>query len=97
MPFVDGETLRDRLAREGELSIDDALRIAREVADGLAYAHGAGVVHRDIKPGNILPAGGHATVADFGIARSVERAGGDGAATSETPRRSHERLERRKG
>ncbi|MGD8321839.1 MAG: serine/threonine-protein kinase, partial [Gemmatimonadota bacterium] len=77
MPFVDGETLRDRLAREGELSIDDALRIAREVADGLAYAHGAGVVHRDIKPGNILLAGGHATVADFGIARSVERAGGD--------------------
>ncbi|MCG6955668.1 MAG: serine/threonine protein kinase [Gemmatimonadetes bacterium] len=77
MPFVDGETLRDRLAREGQLPVDDALGIAREVADGLAYAHRAGVIHRDIKPANILLAGTHATLADFGIARSVERAGGE--------------------
>ena len=76
MPFVDGETLRDRLGREGQLAIEDALRITREVADGLAHAHRSGVVHRDIKPGNILLAGAHATLADFGIARSVERAGG---------------------
>ncbi|NIQ57194.1 MAG: protein kinase, partial [Gammaproteobacteria bacterium] len=77
MPFVEGETLRDRLAREGQLPIDDALAIVREVADGLAWAHRAGVVHRDIKPGNILLAGGHATVADFGIARGVQQAGGE--------------------
>jgi tetratricopeptide (TPR) repeat protein len=74
MPFVEGESLRDRLKREGALPLDDSLRIAREVADALAYAHSQGVVHRDVKPGNILLVGGHAVVADFGIAMAT---GGD--------------------
>ena len=68
MPYVEGESLRERLRREGPLPVDEALRIAREVADALSYAHSQGVVHRDIKPGNILLVGGHAVVADFGIA-----------------------------
>ena len=72
MPFVEGESLRDLLAREGELPVDDALRITREVADALGYAHTHGVVHRDIKPENILLQGGHALVADFGIARAFD-------------------------
>ena len=76
MPFVDGESLRDRLDREKQLPIEDALRIAREVADALEYAHKQGVVHRDIKPENILLQGGHAAVADFGIALAVQSAGG---------------------
>jgi serine/threonine-protein kinase len=71
MPLVDGESLRDRLNREKRLPIDDALRIAREVADALGYAHERGIAHRDIKPENILLEGGHAVVADFGIARTV--------------------------
>jgi len=76
MPVVDGESLRDRLHRERQLSIDEAIRIATEVADALAYAHSLGVVHRDIKPENILFAAGHAVVSDFGIARAVSAAGG---------------------
>ncbi len=76
MPFVEGETLRDRLTRERQLPIDDALRIAREAGDALAYAHDHGIVHRDIKPENILLQGGHALVADFGIALAVQQAGG---------------------
>src|SRR5215208_2761007 len=76
MPFVEGETLRGRLEREKHLPIGDALRIATEVADALHYAHGRGVVHRDIKPENILLQGGHALVADFGIALAVQQAGG---------------------
>src|SRR6185295_11516672 len=68
MPYVAGETLRSRLERERQLSIDAALRIAREVADALQAAHSAGIIHRDIKPENILLQGGHALVADFGIA-----------------------------
>ena len=73
MPYVEGESLRERLRREGgPLPIDEALRIAREVADGLHYAHGHGVIHRDIKPENILLAAGHALIADFGIARALE-------------------------
>ena len=76
MPFVDGETLRDRLVRDKQLPIDDAVRIAHEVADALAYAHAQGVIHRDIKPENILLHGGHALVADFGIALAVQGAGG---------------------
>ena len=76
MPYVRGETLRGRLDRERQLPIDDALRIAREVADALAHAHGLGVIHRDIKPENILLQGGHALVADFGIALAVQQAGG---------------------
>jgi len=74
MPFVDGETLRARLNREGRLALGDAVRIGREVADALAYAHRRGVVHRDIKPENILLAEGHAFVADFGIARALDTA-----------------------
>jgi dienelactone hydrolase len=68
MPCVEGETLRERLHREAPLPLHDALKIAREMADALHYAHNAGVVHRDIKPENTLLAGGHARVADFGIA-----------------------------
>jgi eukaryotic-like serine/threonine-protein kinase len=76
MPYVEGESLRDRLLRERQLSIEDALRIAAEVLAALAYAHGRGVIHRDIKPENILLAHGAAVVADFGIARAVTAAGG---------------------
>jgi len=77
MPLVEGESLRDRLEREKQFPIADALRIAAEVADALSYAHARGVVHRDIKPENILLEGGHAVVADFGIARAVSAAGGE--------------------
>ncbi len=76
MPFVEGESLRDRLTRETQLAIDDALRLTREVVDALSYAHGLGVIHRDIKPENLLLSGGHALVADFGIAKAVTEAGG---------------------
>ncbi|HTL05981.1 MAG TPA: serine/threonine-protein kinase, partial [Gemmatimonadales bacterium] len=76
MPFVQGESLRDRLNREHQLPVEDAVRIAREVADALEYAHGHGVIHRDIKPENILLHGGHAQVADFGIALAVSRSDG---------------------
>ena len=76
MPFIDGETLRDKLNRETQLGVDEAVRIAREVADALDYAHRHGVIHRDIKPENILLQGGHAVVADFGIALAVQSAGG---------------------
>src|SRR5688500_5579325 len=72
MPFVEGESLRDRLRRERQLPVEDALRIAREAAQGLQYAHGHGVIHRDIKPENLLlTADGNTLVADFGIARNV--------------------------
>ena len=77
MPYVEGESLRDRLDREKQLPLDDALRIAREVADALSYAHARAVIHRDIKPENILLESGHAVVADFGIARAVSAAGGE--------------------
>ncbi|MGD9525050.1 MAG: protein kinase [Gemmatimonadales bacterium] len=76
MPLVTGETLRDRLTREQQLPVDDAVLIARGVADALGYAHELGVIHRDIKPENILLQGGHALVADFGIALAVQTAGG---------------------
>jgi serine/threonine-protein kinase len=76
MPYVEGETLRDRLVRERQLPVDDALRIVQDVADGLSYAHSLGVVHRDIKPENILFMGGHAVVADFGVATAIGAAGG---------------------
>ena len=75
MPFIQGETLADLLAREQELPIPQALQIAREVAEALAYAHSYGVIHRDIKPANIMLSGGHAVVADFGIAHALAEAG----------------------
>jgi dienelactone hydrolase len=75
MPYVEGETLRARLNREGQLPLDDALRIARDVAAALHHAHGHGVIHRDVKPENVLLSGGEAVVADFGIARAVREAG----------------------
>src|SRR6187397_2017164 len=76
MPFVEGESLRDRLAREKQLPVGDAVRIATEVASALDYAHRHGVIHRDIKPENILLNDGSALVADFGIALAVSTAGG---------------------
>ena len=77
MPYVDGETLRDRLNRENQLPIEDAVGIACEVADALAGAHAQGVVHRDIKPENVLLSGGHALITDFGIARALTTASSD--------------------
>jgi len=77
MPYVEGESLRTRLDSEGQLPVVEAVRLAREVADALEHAHAHGVVHRDIKPENILLSGGHARVADFGIAKAVEAAGGE--------------------
>jgi serine/threonine-protein kinase len=77
MPFVEGESLRDRLDRETRLPAGEAIRIACEVADALAYAHDQGLIHRDIKPENILLQAGHALVSDFGIARAVSAADGD--------------------
>ncbi len=77
MPFVDGESLRDRLNREKQLPLEDALQIARDVAEALHSAHTHDVVHRDIKPENILLEEGHAVVADFGVARAIRAAGGE--------------------
>src|SRR5439155_14524267 len=77
MPFVQGESLRDRLNREPQLPIEEAVRIAREVATALSHAHSQDVVHRDIKPENILLSGGEAVVADFGIARAIVAAGAE--------------------
>jgi serine/threonine-protein kinase len=74
MPYVDGESLRHRLRREIQMPVEEALRIAREVAEALSYAHQRGIVHRDIKPENILLEGDHAFVADFGVARAIETA-----------------------
>jgi serine/threonine protein kinase len=71
MPYVEGETLRHRIQREGQLPVSDSLAIAAQVADALSFAHGRGIVHRDIKPENILLEAGHAVVADFGIAKAL--------------------------
>jgi serine/threonine-protein kinase len=76
MPHVRGETLRARLEAEGRLPIRDAIRITCQVAEALDYAHRHGVIHRDVKPENIILSGGHALVADFGIARSIGLASG---------------------
>ena len=82
MPFVPGESLRGRLARERRLHTDDALRLTREIASALGFAHQQGIVHRDIKPENILLADGIALVADFGIARALRSSRENGNATS---------------
>jgi hypothetical protein len=74
MPFIEGESLRDRLRRDGRLPVAAALHVATEIADALAYAHGRGVIHRDIKPANVLIDSGHAVVTDFGIARALHDA-----------------------
>ncbi|HWA58611.1 MAG TPA: protein kinase [Gemmatimonadales bacterium] len=76
MPFVEGESLRDRLTRDGKVPFDEAVALLREIASALGYAHAQGIVHRDIKPENILLSGGHAVVADFGIARALRVAAG---------------------
>jgi serine/threonine protein kinase/tetratricopeptide (TPR) repeat protein len=75
MPYVSGDTLRDRIDRERQLPFDVACSIGRDVADALAYAHGQGIIHRDIKPENILLSAGHPVLADFGIARVIDLAG----------------------
>ncbi len=77
MPYVEGESLADRLDREKQLPLEDALRITAEVADALGFAHSRNVLHRDIKPENILFEGGHAVVADFGLARAITAAGSE--------------------
>ena len=77
MPYVEGESLRDRLDRETNLPVEEAIRLTNQIASALSHAHEQGVIHRDIKPENILLAGDQAIVADFGIARAVERAGGE--------------------
>ncbi len=82
MPFVEGESLRERLARGGELPIPDAVRILMEVADALSEAHAHGVVHRDIKPDNVMLSGRHALVTDFGVAKAVTEATGHQMLTS---------------
>src|SRR5918994_7550512 len=77
MPYVDGETLRQRLTREGPLPVAEALRLVREIGEALHYAHGEGLIHRDVKPENVLLSQGHALVADFGIARAADVAAVD--------------------
>ncbi len=77
MPYIEGETLRERMDREGQLPLDDALQITKEVAAALSYAHSHDVIHRDIKPENVLLSAGEAVVADFGIARAITEAGGE--------------------
>jgi serine/threonine protein kinase/Flp pilus assembly protein TadD len=77
MPYVDGETLRQRITREGPLPVAEALRLVREAGEALHYAHGEGLIHRDVKPENVLLSQGHALVADFGIARAAGVAAGN--------------------
>ena len=82
MPLIEGDSLRTRLAKQGELPIKDTVQILREVADALSYAHSKGVVHRDIKPDNILISSRHALVTDFGVAKAVSEATGGQSLTS---------------
>ena len=82
MPFIEGESLRAKLSREGELPVAEAVRLLREVTDALAYAHEQGVVHRDIKPDNVMVSRGHALVTDFGVAKAVSESGNASGLTS---------------
>jgi eukaryotic-like serine/threonine-protein kinase len=82
MPLVEGESLRAKLAREGEMPVSDAIRVLRDVVDALAYAHARGVVHRDIKPDNVLISGQHAVVTDFGVAKAMSASSGSSSLTS---------------
>src|SRR5438128_1676572 len=84
MEYVEGESLKDRLTRDGPLPVEEAIRITAEVGDALQYAHETGVIHRDIKPGNILLSRGHAVVSDFGIAKVVAESGATTDGTSIT-------------
>lgn len=85
MPFIEGESLRAKLTREGELPVVDAVRLLRDVVDALAYAHEQGVLHRDIKPDNVLVSRNHGLVTDFGVAKALsEAAAGQGAPTGFT-------------
>jgi serine/threonine-protein kinase len=77
MPFVEGESLRARLSRDGQLSIHESVRLLHEITDALAYAHAHGIVHRDIKPDNVMLSGRHAAVTDFGVAKAVSASAGD--------------------
>src|SRR5260370_14690365 len=82
MPYIEGETLRDRLSRSGELAVNESIRILHHVLDALAYAHARGVVHRDIKPENVLLSDRHALVMDFGVAKALGEASSSTAVTS---------------
>jgi serine/threonine-protein kinase len=82
MPYIEGESLRAKVAREGELPVAESLRILRDVLDALSYAHERRVVHRDIKPDNVMLSGKHALVTDFGVAKAVSASTGESSLTS---------------